>query len=264
MGQVSHGSARATEAVRRAIQGSQESLRALAARHGTNQKTVRKWKGRTSVSDRRTGPEEPRSTVLSPEQEAMVVAFRRHALVPLDDCLYALQATIPHLTRSSLHRCLERRGISRLPEVEGDKPARGKLSGYPIGFFHIDIAEVSTAEGKLHLFVAVDRTSKFAFAQLLDRADMAAASGFLEALIEARRTGSTPAHRQRHPVRRVCPRTGAGRRPCSAATRSTASAGRTASSAAHQTQPPVDQRPGRAHEPRHQGRHRQPLPLRQP
>jgi hypothetical protein len=32
-----------------------------------------------------------------------------------------LQATIPHLTRSSLHRCLLRHGISRLPEVTGDK-----------------------------------------------------------------------------------------------------------------------------------------------
>lgn len=49
---------------------------------------------------------EPRSTVLTPEQEAIVVAFRQHTLLPLDDCLYALQATIPHLTRSTLHRCL--------------------------------------------------------------------------------------------------------------------------------------------------------------
>ncbi len=52
----------------------------------------------------------------------MIVAFRRHTLLPLDDCLYALQPTIPHLPRSSLHRCLQRYGISRLPEVGGDKP----------------------------------------------------------------------------------------------------------------------------------------------
>jgi hypothetical protein len=52
----------------------------------------------------------------------MVVAFRRHTLLPLDDCLYALQPSIPHLTRSALHRCLQRHGISRLPDVEGDKP----------------------------------------------------------------------------------------------------------------------------------------------
>jgi hypothetical protein len=62
--------------------------------------------------------------VLSIEDEAVIVAFRRHTLLPLDDCLYALQATIPHLTRSSLHRCLQRHGISRLPEITGDKTPR--------------------------------------------------------------------------------------------------------------------------------------------
>src|SRR5690606_25795232 len=161
MGQVLHGSATTTEAVRRAIQHSQESLRALAKRYGINQKTVAKWKKRGSVSDLPTGPKEPKSTVLSTEEEAIVVAFRRHTLLPLDDCLYALQATIPHLTRSSLHRCLQRHGISRLPEIEGDKEPKKRFKSYPIGFFHIDIAEVQTAEGKLYLFAAIDRTSKF-------------------------------------------------------------------------------------------------------
>ena len=106
-------------AVRRAIQHSQASLRALAKRYGINPKTVAKWKKRGSVADLPTGPREPRSTVLSIEHEAIVVAFRQHTLLPLDDCLYALQATIPHLTRSSLHRCLQRHGIGRLPEVQG-------------------------------------------------------------------------------------------------------------------------------------------------
>jgi hypothetical protein len=85
MGQVLHGSARTTEAVRRAIQHSQESLRVLAQRHGINQKTVAKWKNRTSATDRPTGPKEPRSTVLSVEDEAIIVAFRRHTLLSLDD-----------------------------------------------------------------------------------------------------------------------------------------------------------------------------------
>lgn len=73
------------------------------------------------MADLPTGPREPRSTVLTVEEEAVIVAFRRYTLLPLDDCLYALQPTIPHLTRSSLHRCLSRHGISRLPDVEGDK-----------------------------------------------------------------------------------------------------------------------------------------------
>jgi transposase InsO family protein len=93
----------------------QESLRTLAKRHGINPKTVAKWRKRSSVVDLPTGPKQPSSTVLSLEEEAIVIAFRRHTLLPLDDCLYALQPTIPHLTRSSLHRCLKRHGISRLP-----------------------------------------------------------------------------------------------------------------------------------------------------
>ena len=75
MGQVLHGSARTTEAVRRAIQHSQESLRALAKRYGVNQKTIAKWRKRSSVCDRRTGPKQPRSTILTIEEEAIIVAF---------------------------------------------------------------------------------------------------------------------------------------------------------------------------------------------
>ena len=94
-----------TEAVRRAIQDSQASLRALARRYGVNPKTIAKRRKRSPVYDLRTGPTDPRSTVLSAADEAIVVAFRRHTLLQLDDRLYALQATIPHLTRLSLHRC---------------------------------------------------------------------------------------------------------------------------------------------------------------
>ena len=113
------------------------------------------------------------------------MAFRKHTLLPLDDCLYALQATIPNLTRSSLHRCYQRHGISQLPNVEGGKPARKAFKVYPIGFFHIDIAEVQTAQGKLFLFVAIDRTSKLTSAKLTEKASRVTASAFLTALIEA-------------------------------------------------------------------------------
>jgi hypothetical protein len=70
------------------------------------------------------GPKAPHSTVLSAEEEALAVAFRKHTSLPLDDCLYALQATIPHLTRSSRHRLFQRHDISRLPEIEGETVRR--------------------------------------------------------------------------------------------------------------------------------------------
>ncbi len=185
MGQILHGSAITTEAIRRATQHNQESLKALARRYGINPKTVAKWEERTSVCDLPTGPSVLKSTVLTLEEKAIVVAFIRHTLLPLDDCLYSLQATIPRLTRSSLHRCLQRHGISILPEVGGSKPAEQKFKAYPIGYFHIDIAELQTAEGKLHLYVAIGRTSKFTFVQLVTKANRVTASAFLMALIEA-------------------------------------------------------------------------------
>jgi hypothetical protein len=146
-------------------------------------------------------PRQPRSTVLTSEQEAIIVAFRQHTLLPLDDCLYALQASVPHLTRSNLHRCLQRHGISRLPEVGDDKPAKKKFAQYPIGYFHLDIAEVCTEQGRLYLFVAIDRTSKFAFAEL--HFDQTRTSGM--SVLTAVDCGCALPHshyldRQRHPV----------------------------------------------------------------
>ena len=121
MGQVLHGSATTTETIRRAVQARQESVRAAAKRYGISATTVQKWRSRQTCTDARMGPKELHSSVLSLADEAVIVAFRRHTLLPLDDCLYGLQPTLPHLTRSSLHRRLQRHGISRMPEVEADK-----------------------------------------------------------------------------------------------------------------------------------------------
>lgn len=97
-----------------------------------------------------------------------------------------IQDTIPHLSRSSLHRCLKRHGCSVLPKKEISTSAdKKKFKQYPIGYFHIDIAEVRTAEGKLYLYVAIDRTSKFAYAELHKSQTKMIAAEFLRNLIKA-------------------------------------------------------------------------------
>lgn len=98
--QIRHGSASTTHAIRTHIQRSQASIAELSRELGINPKTVAKWRKCKTVEDQKTGPKEPRSTVLNQDEEEMVVAFRRHTLLPLDECLYALQPSIPHLTRS--------------------------------------------------------------------------------------------------------------------------------------------------------------------
>lgn len=84
MGQVRHGSATTTHAIRAAIQRSQASLATLSRELGINPKTVAKWRKWATVEDLKTGPKEPRSTVLTEAEEAMVVAFRMRRLQPID------------------------------------------------------------------------------------------------------------------------------------------------------------------------------------
>jgi transposase len=111
----------APKAIRRAIQNTQASLRKLAARYGINPKTAAERRRRSSACDADMGPREPRSTVLSKEEEALIVAFRKHTAaarrLPL-----CLQAPFLHLTRSSCivasggmgsAVCVRRRATSR-------------------------------------------------------------------------------------------------------------------------------------------------------
>ena len=88
-----HGSARTTPRVRAELQASKETTGALAQRYGLSRTTVTKWRGRTTTADAPMGPIAPHSTVLSPEEEAMVVEFRRRTLLPLDDVLGCLRDT---------------------------------------------------------------------------------------------------------------------------------------------------------------------------
>ncbi len=182
MGQVLHGSAKTTHAIRAELQRSQASVTSLARKYGINEKTVLKWRHRQSVEDMPMGPKERRSTVLSPMEEAAIVALRVQARLPLDDVYIALKDVIPHLSRSSLHRCLQRHGISRLPKADREKPK--KFKKYEIGYFHIDIAELRYEGGKGFLFVAVDRTSKLVFARIYRRATKLAAAAFLKVLVK--------------------------------------------------------------------------------
>jgi hypothetical protein len=167
MGQILHGSATTTEAVRRAIQHSQESLRGLAKRYGVNSKTVAKWKARSSVSDLPTGPKQPRSTVLSAEEEAVVVAFRGHTFA----------RPFPGVCNAT--------GSPGCRKSKAKPPPNANSRPIPIGYFHIDIAEVRTAQGKLYLLVAVDRTSKFAFVEMHEKVARPIAGDFLRRLIAA-------------------------------------------------------------------------------
>ena len=204
-----HGGARTTPRVRAELQASQEATRVLAARYGLNPKTVAKWRERTTTADQPMGPKRPCSTVLTEAEEAMVVEFRRRTLLPLDDVLGCLRECLPKLTRSALHRCLVRHGISRLPQGEENTSKRRRFAETRIGYVHIDHCELRLAEGKLHMFLAIDRVSKFTHVAFFDAATKINGAAYLREVIAvfpyAIHTGLTDngptTDRQRHGVR---------------------------------------------------------------
>ena len=80
--------------------------------------TVTKWRGRTTTADSPMGPTAPHSTVLSPDEEAMVVEFRRRTLLPLDDVLGCLRDTISTMNECSIDppsRCYVIRDRASVP-----------------------------------------------------------------------------------------------------------------------------------------------------
>lgn len=165
---------------RRAIRESAESVRTLARRLGLNPKTVAKWKARKDNRDRPRGRRPGETRKLTAEEESIVVQFREHTLLPLDDCLYALQAQIPNLSRSTLYRCLQRHGLGRLPGLTGPARAPEPASGT----LQVDCAEVRSLEGTHFSFSAIERASRFAFVSIGRKGDSEAASAFLAAIAD--------------------------------------------------------------------------------
>ena len=109
--------------------------------------------------------------------------FRRRTLLPLDDVLGCLRESIPKLTRSALHRCLVRHGISRLPKGEEKTSKRQRFAETNIGYVHIDHCELRLAEGKLHIFLAIDRVSKFTYVAFYGAATKMNGAAFLREVI---------------------------------------------------------------------------------
>lgn len=179
-----HGSAKTTPRVRAELQAAKASTRALAARYGLNPKTIAKWRSRTDTADAAMGPRRPRSSTLTETEEAIIVEFRRRTLLPIDDVLGCLRGTIPTLSRSALHRCLVRHGISRLPQDEEKTSKRQRFAETAIGYVHIDVCELRLAEGKLLMFPAIDRVSKFTHVAFLNANTKMNGAAFLREVAE--------------------------------------------------------------------------------
>ena len=174
-----HANATTTPKTRAYIQRSRASVAELVAELGVSETTVRRWRGRTTVVDR---PHTPKhlATKLSPLEETLVCELRTKVWLPLDDVVEVMRRCInPELSRSAIHRCLQRHGLSRRPKPE--KPPVGRFEPAGVGFIHLDLKHLPALERrKSYAFVAIDRATRYVYLELHDDRQAGTAAGFLE------------------------------------------------------------------------------------
>jgi transposase-like protein len=174
-----HANATTTPKIRAYIQRSRAPVSVLAGELGVSATTIRRWRTRDTVTDRSHTPK-TLATSFSPMEEALICELRIRLQLPLDDITEVMRRCVnPKLSRSAIHRCLKRHGLSRRPKP--DKPAVGVFEPTTVGFIHIDLKHLPALEKrKSYAFVAVDRATRYVYLEVHPNRDAKTAAGFLE------------------------------------------------------------------------------------
>jgi transposase InsO family protein len=175
-----HANATTTPRIRAYIQQSGASNSALARELGIHSRTVARWKTRHDVVDRSTRPHRL-ATTMTDWEEALVVELRRSLALPLDDIAEAMRRCVnPALSRSAIHRCLQRHRLSA--RLAPDKAPAGVFrTDAPAGFIHIDVKYLPPLNRRRsYAYVAIDRATRFVYLEILPDRRAKTAAGFLD------------------------------------------------------------------------------------
>jgi transposase InsO family protein len=174
-----HANATTTPKIRGYIQASAASVAELVAELGVSDKTVRRWRRRTTTQDKSSRPQRIASSLTALEEE-LVCELRARLDLPLDDIVEVMRRCLnPKLSRSAIHRCLQRHRISSRPKPAKPKP--GRFEDAPIGFIHLDLKHLPRLQRRpSYAFVAIDRATRYVYLEIHPRRDAATAAAFLE------------------------------------------------------------------------------------
>jgi len=174
-----HANATTTPKIRSYIQRSKKPVAELAAELGVCETTIRRWRGRTTVGDRSHRPNRL-MTSLSAIEERLVCELRTALQLPLDDIVEVMRRCINgKLSRSAIHRCLHRHGISQ--RKQPDRPSVGVFEQATVGFIHFDLKHLPALERrKSYAFVAIDRATRYVYVEIHRRRDAKTSAGFLK------------------------------------------------------------------------------------
>lgn len=166
--------------MRREFQRSQAPTAVLAREAGLNPKTVAKWRRRKGAAELAKGPKQPVSSVLSADDEALIVAFRKLSRLPLDACWTRLRPMIPSLSRSGLHRCLKRWRISRVPAGLRAIPPAIEFEN-DSAHFDLEAYRFAAPGGERYLLMATGQQRKVVFAKWAAKLDGEVVATFIDA-----------------------------------------------------------------------------------
>ena len=141
-----HANAATTPKMRAHIRASSQSVAELSRELGLSETTIRRWRGRLDGLDRSSRPH-TLSTDFSAEEEDIAVELRTRLGLSLDDILEVMQRCVrAQISRSALHRCLMRHGVSARPS--SPKQAAQRFSPEPFGYVHVDLKHLPRLEGR--------------------------------------------------------------------------------------------------------------------
>ena len=179
-----HANATTTPKTRAYIQRSKAPVAVLAAELGVGEKTIRRWRARSSVADRSHTPKRL-AISLGATEERLVLELRKVLALPLDDIVEVMRRCVnPKLSRSAIHRCLRRHGVSARPKPA--KPPTGNFETASVGFVHVDLKHLTRLDGKpSFVFVAIDRATRFVHIEIIARRDAATVAACLKRFLAA-------------------------------------------------------------------------------
>jgi transposase InsO family protein len=180
-----HANATTTPRTRAYIQASGASAAELADELGVHEKTVRRWKARTTTADRSHRPKHIQ-TRFDPLEEEIAVELRTRLALSIDDIAEVMRRCLrPDISRSAVHRCLKRHGVSQKPRRETEKPL-AFTAEKPLGFVHIDVKYLTALDRRrAYAYVAIDRATRFVYLEILPDRKATTSAGFLERLLQA-------------------------------------------------------------------------------
>jgi len=179
-----HANAATTPKTRAYIQQSTAPVAVLAKEPGVSQTAIRRWKGRSSAADGSHTPKRLRISLTATEEE-IVRELRQRLELPLDDIVETMKRCVnPKLSRSAIHRCLVRHGISRSKRPAPKEP--GRFDKHPFGFVHADLKHLPGLRGaKSYVFVAIERAARFVYVEIVMRRGASTIARCLERFLKA-------------------------------------------------------------------------------